>query len=239
MNVRVWVILILMSVYTWTSGFSQQRVTPISGNVKVIGGSIHYEEIGAGPAVILIHGGQLDHRMWDGLVSVLKGSYRLNGLILAGPGLRGFKSNDDDSMNVKEWETIEAARDSGYVYATELWLKNPYMSPAMEQPALRDRIRALALDNARNWLVNPLVERPLKPRAIDRLRDVSVPTLIIIGDRDILRMQGIADTLARAIPHADKAVIHGAGHIVNMERPVEFNRIVSDFLARIRQRGGP
>lgn len=56
MKVRVWVILILMSVYTWTSGFSQQRVTPISGNVKVIGGSIHYEEIGADPAVILIHG---------------------------------------------------------------------------------------------------------------------------------------------------------------------------------------
>ena len=141
-------------------------------------------------------------------------------------------------MNAKEWEIIEAARDSGLAYATELWLKNPYMSPAMEQPALREKLHRLALDNARNWLVNPLVERPLKPPAIERLHDVSVPTLVIVGDRDVPRMQGIADTLSRVIPHAERTVIHGAGHIVNMEQPVEFNRAVADFLRRIRERGG-
>ena len=37
------------------------------------GGSLFYEESGAGPAVILIHGGMLDHRMWDPQLEALSG----------------------------------------------------------------------------------------------------------------------------------------------------------------------
>lgn len=298
MTARSWGVLIVMFAVTRATGLAQQGAVSNAGDIKVTGGTIHYEESGNGPPVILLHGGQLDRRMWDGLVSELVKSYRVirydirgfgqstdpvvpyadyddlftlfsslhiaraslvglslggrialdfallhpdrvEGLILVGPGLRGFKSRDDASMNAMEWETVEAARDSGFAYATELWLKNPYMSPAMEQPQLREKIRRLALDNARNWLVNPLVERPLKPGAIERLHDVSVPTLVIVGDRDIPRMQGIADTLSRSIPRAEKRIIHGAGHIVNMEQPVEFNRAVVEFLGRTRKRGGP
>ncbi|MBP7148577.1 MAG: alpha/beta hydrolase [Acidobacteria bacterium] len=47
--------------------------TPRQGFAPVPGGSLFYEESGAGPAVILIHGGMLDHRMWDPQLEALSG----------------------------------------------------------------------------------------------------------------------------------------------------------------------
>jgi 3-oxoadipate enol-lactonase len=51
--------------------------TPVTGFVPVPGGKLFYEERGTGPAVILIHGGMLDHRMWDPQVGALARHYRV------------------------------------------------------------------------------------------------------------------------------------------------------------------
>lgn len=53
----------------------QAQVT--TGFVPVDGGRLFYEDTGDGPAVILIHGGFLDHRMWDGQVPVLAPGHRV------------------------------------------------------------------------------------------------------------------------------------------------------------------
>ena len=57
-----------------SSGFDAQER---EGYVPVEGGRLYYRETGEGPPVILIHGGYLDHRMWDGQVEALAGSYRV------------------------------------------------------------------------------------------------------------------------------------------------------------------
>jgi pimeloyl-ACP methyl ester carboxylesterase len=51
--------------------------TPVTGFMPVPGGKLFYEERGAGPAVILIHGGMLDHRMWDPQVEALAAHFRV------------------------------------------------------------------------------------------------------------------------------------------------------------------
>jgi 3-oxoadipate enol-lactonase len=47
------------------------------GYVPVEGGRLYYKEAGEGAPVILIHGGFLDQRMWDGQVPVFARSYRV------------------------------------------------------------------------------------------------------------------------------------------------------------------
>lgn len=63
-------------------------------------------------------------------------------------------------------------------------------------------------------------------------RQVKVPALVIVGSADALTSPDGARHLASLIPGAEMAVIEGAGHLSNMEKPEEFNRIVLDFLAR-------
>ena len=72
----------------------------------------------------------------------------------------------------------------------------------------------------------------LDPPAINRLDEISCPTLIIVGAVDMPDIATIADELEVGIPRASKVVIPGTAHYPNLERPEEFNRLVLDFLAK-------
>jgi pimeloyl-ACP methyl ester carboxylesterase len=127
---------------------------------------------------------------------------------------------------------VEAARDESYEKAAELWLQNPYMSVAMEQPALRDKLRQVARENAHCWLNNPLLLRRSKPPAAERLREIHVPTLVVGGERDVSDIQQIVAKLTAEVSGAEKQILPGAGHLVPMEKPEQFNRLALDFLAK-------
>ena len=75
--------------------------------------------------------------------------------------------------------------------------------------------------------------RTLDPPAIQRLDEISAPTLVIIGERDLSDFRAIADTLQQQIPGAKKVILTGVGHLSNMEDPKRFNEVVLDFLASI------
>ncbi len=148
-------------------------------------------------------------------------------LVLAAPGLSGYEWSPEymDQIAV----IFSAADQSGPLQAVEEWLRHPHMLPAMENPALSERIRRMNIDNANLW-VQRLPEQPLDPPAMKRLKDLVMHTQIIVGDRDVPDIHTIADLLVVNIASARKVVIHGAGHIVSMEKPDEFNKTVFDFL---------
>jgi 3-oxoadipate enol-lactonase len=65
----------------------------------------------------------------------------------------------------------------------------------------------------------------------DRLGEIGVPTLVIVGELDIETPVAYAETLAAGIPDAELRVIPGAGHLTPAEAPTEFNALVRRFLA--------
>jgi pimeloyl-ACP methyl ester carboxylesterase len=66
--------------------------------------------------------------------------------------------------------------------------------------------------------------------AIRRLSRIEVPTLVVVGEWDDPSNQAVADLLEEQIERATKITVGGAGHMVNLERPEEFDRIVLGFL---------
>lgn len=60
--------------------------------------------------------------------------------------------------------------------------------------------------------------------------NIAVPTLIIAGDRDRLRLPGFADDLAARIPGARAAVLANAGHCPNIEKAEDVTRLILEFL---------
>jgi pimeloyl-ACP methyl ester carboxylesterase len=75
--------------------------------------------------------------------------------------------------------------------------------------------------------------QPLDPPAVGRLGEIGVPTLVIVGDRDVPDIQRVADALVAGIAGARKVVMRDTAHVPNMEQPAEFNRLVLDFLASV------
>jgi len=66
----------------------------------------------------------------------------------------------------------------------------------------------------------------------ERLATISVPTLVVVGNQDILTPRGDSEELAEAIPTAELVVISGAAHGLMIEHATTFNRILGDFLSR-------
>ena len=69
-----------------------------------------------------------------------------------------------------------------------------------------------------------------EPPAVERLEEIGVPTLIVVGSEDVPDILAIADLLAERIPGAQRAVIEGAGHLPSLERPDELNQVLLEFL---------
>ena len=68
-------------------------------------------------------------------------------------------------------------------------------------------------------------------RPAESLRSLSVPTLWLTGDEDIVYPPFLSDILAKMMPNARVAQVKQAGHSVYFERPAGFNRIVDEFLS--------
>ena len=88
----------------------------------------------------------------------------------------------------------------------------------------------MAFENSRAWLQNFLLLRSPRPPAAKRLKEIKVPTLAVLGDRDVPSIRATVDLVMKDVEGARKVVISGAGHMVNMEQPEAFDRAVLGFL---------
>jgi pimeloyl-ACP methyl ester carboxylesterase len=260
-----------------------------TGFIQTDAGPLYYEECGHGRPVVLIHGGQMDCRMWDDQFAALptdrfrwirydvRGfgqsppatqpySYHddlhallaglqidkatIVGLSLGGrialdfalaypdqvdklvpvaPGLSGFRWSEPMLMRLQQRSSVAQTGDDARV--ADLWLADPMMAGVNANPQLRARVRAWLIDNGPAWRIKPGQFRPLQPPAVGRLAEIHAPLLVIVGDRDEENIQKIVTQIAEQVPGAQRVVIPGAGHIVNLERPQEFNAALLRFLS--------
>jgi pimeloyl-ACP methyl ester carboxylesterase len=76
-------------------------------------------------------------------------------------------------------------------------------------------------------LVRLMLEHPhIEPQQLEK---VSIPTLVISGERDVIKNEH-SELIAASLPNARRVVIPGAGHFVMKDAPDEFSRIVLEFL---------
>ncbi len=70
------------------------------------------------------------------------------------------------------------------------------------------------------------------PTRVDLARQ-PVPTLLIVGEEDLMAPVEVMRALHRLIPDSKLEVVPGAAHSTYFEQPAEFNRIVGDFFAQV------
>lgn len=80
----------------------------------------------------------------------------------------------------------------------------------------RERIAAMAVRDW-SWAWRALADLDTKAR----LADISAPTLVIVGDRDVSTPVAESELIARLIPNAALRVIPGGGHMLALEHPQE------------------
>ena len=156
-------------------------------------------------------------------------------LVLVGTGVSGYETTGPDEDKI--WEEFDRqmkpqedlVKENRIREAVEIDVKT---WAGAQSPESRNRIFAIALDNSHILKEHPgKLQVSPNPPAFKRLSEIGVPTLLIIGDRDVQGMQMIVERLHKMIPDSKKVVIHGGDHITNMSKPEEFNKTVLGFLA--------
>lgn len=263
------------------------------GFADINGAKIYYEFEGAGQALVMIHAGIADNRMWDdqftefakdykvirydmrgyGQTAPVDGEYSghedlyallkylnvektcvmgcskgggvamnftlehpemVNGLIMVCSGPGGFEF---DSPPPPEWEELGAAWKSGDLektaaMETHIWVDGMTRTPDQVDAAVRDKVTAMNMIALKNEKLGLGKELELDPPAAKRLREIQVPTLLIVGQYDTPYLIAAGDFMADNIAGAQKVVLATA-HIPSMERPEEFNLLVRTFLATL------
>jgi len=159
----------------------------------------------------------------------------VDALILVGSAVSGYKTTGREEDEA--WEEFEKQFEE----PQQLAAKQGRIAQAVKMdvdawgsaqgPSSRERMLEIATDNShihtgphQKWQVDP------DPPGFGRLTEIRIPTLVMIGDRDVRGMRYIARQLHARIPGSRLAEVSGADHIVNMSKPNEFNRIVLEFL---------
>ena len=89
-------------------------------------------------------------------------------------------------------------------------------------------------------LFNPAVAFVSQVRAIlqttdtltDELHNIDCPTMVVVGNQDVLTPRGDAEEIASRIPTAELVIISGGAHGLHIEHATTFNRILLEFLGR-------
>lgn len=157
---------------------------------------------------------------------------RLDRLVLAGTAAAPARSAVDP---VQIWSWVKASDPTGEVFGGQQFV-------ALFSTAFLRNHQAV-LDTAELLASNPY---PMSPEAygrqadayrqfdaLDQLAAITAPTLVVVGEQDLLTPPWIAREVAEAIPHARFEVIRGDGssHLVPIECADEFNRLVLNFLS--------
>jgi pimeloyl-ACP methyl ester carboxylesterase len=114
-----------------------------------------------------------------------------------------------------------------------VWLAAPIFACSRRIAPVAARLEEMVREYGCWELLNEDPQLPLDPPAIDRLPEIAAPTLIIVGEEDILDFHEIAARFAAEIPGARTVVLPDAGHMANMDAPDAFNRVLLDFLAEV------
>jgi pimeloyl-ACP methyl ester carboxylesterase len=113
------------------------------------------------------------------------------------------------------------------------WGKCAWFDSSRGNPELEGELGAMLADySGWHWTHDNPVQN-IVPPAAERLAEVTQPTVVMSGARDIEYNTVIADRLCRGIQHAKRLILPDAGHMASMEAPATVSRAIAE-VARAR-----
>jgi pimeloyl-ACP methyl ester carboxylesterase len=102
-----------------------------------------------------------------------------------------------------------------------------------ERPAVAARVRALIEACTPDGIVDAIQALLGRPDSTPDLRRVAFPTLIIVGDEDVVTPPKDSESMHHAIAGSQLVVLPGTGHLSNLETPEAFSKALNGFLGRL------
>ncbi len=107
-----------------------------------------------------------------------------------------------------------------------------FYDPAVATKELVDEVFSIVNDRNKAIRVLATAKSAIRHNVGDRLPELKVPTLLIWGNQDTITPPFVGEKFKELITTSELHFIDLCGHAPMMERPAEFNAILSDYLDR-------
>lgn len=139
---------------------------------------------------------------------------------------------DADEARARRRALIEVARTRGSGAVADGQITGMIGKTTREKrPGMIDEVHRMMETASVEGIVGALEAMMARPDSTATLATIDVPTLVVVGDEDVLTPPSEAEILHAAIRNSRLEVIEHAGHVSNYERPAAFNHVLSEFLA--------
>lgn len=155
---------------------------------------------------------------------------RVHALILAGT----FPEAETPAGREARYAAAERALREGMgPYADEVLDKMIAPHNVQALPAVAAHVLRMMRGTSPEGAAAALRGRAERPDYLDSLSRATVPALVVVGEEDEYTPVAVAERMHSTIPGSTLAVIPGAAHLPNLERPEEFTDAVQKFLATL------
>jgi pimeloyl-ACP methyl ester carboxylesterase len=155
---------------------------------------------------------------------------RTNKVVVVASGANGYPWRPEDVAGIVA--VFNAAKEQGADKAAEMWLQNDMIAVSSKHPRSAELISRMVRDNRKIFLLNNWPEGRMKPSTYERLGELRMPVLFVIGENDAQGVQRVNDATAARIARAEVFRMPGADHLPHMTHPDEFTQRVAAFLQK-------
>jgi 2-hydroxy-6-oxonona-2,4-dienedioate hydrolase len=126
-------------------------------------------------------------------------------------------------------ETYPKRGDYNYVQKkTEV----TFYDPKMATKELVDEVFGIINNRIKALKIIALARSAIRHNMGDQLKNIKIPVCLIWGNNDTITPPVVAEEFHKLLPQSELHFIDKCGHAPMMEVPVEFNKILSGFLAK-------
>lgn len=141
---------------------------------------------------------------------------------------------DSDEALTRRRQLIEVARTEGPTAVANLQIPGIVGKSTRERhPDTYDAVHRMMAQAPVEGIVGALEAMMVRPDSSGILATIDVPTLIVVGEEDVLTPVKEARAMQERIPGSRLEVIAQAGHLSSMERPAAFNHLLTEFLGAL------
>ena len=181
------------------------------------------DAVGAGPVVVggLSMGGYIAFALWR------RHAARIRALVL----MDTKATTDAPQARASRQELIDAVQRDGFGPSVPSLISAQLGRTTRERrPALVERVEVMLRRAPQQGVLCAAAAMMNRVDSTPTLDTIAVPTLVIVGDEDVLTPLSDAITMSSAIRGSRLVTISGAGHLAPLEAPDVVNAAIAEFL---------
>jgi 3-oxoadipate enol-lactonase len=161
------------------------------------------------------------------LRSIERNAERVAALILADTQAKA----DSNEAKLKRSAAIKSVKTNGVKAYAEGFVKSIFTPQTLtSNRASYEKIKQLIEKNQPLGICGALLALASRTDTTEALSGIKVPTLILVGENDVLTPPSASQEMRNRIPQSNYHMIQNAAHLSNLENTEEFNKYVFSFL---------